>query len=141
MKKIMCLIACLAIFSGCASQNLTASKCETDEAKSTCGVGGIEIPSKFEATLSCIECQSATSVIAFNEDNTFRLETILNKKTTQTIVETGTFVIKGDTIIATNQYKESYEYKFDGVNLIKIASNNAFIKESLFQDTVYKPTK
>lgn len=139
MRNTICFLVCVAILSGCASQNLPTAKCESEQAAPVCGVESVKIPSEFKATLLCGDCQNATSTLWLNKDGTFKLETLLDKKSVQRIVETGNFTITGDTLTTINQYKESHSYKFDGVNLIKIAPKNAFVKELLFQNAIYRP--
>ena len=133
-------IAALFTLSGCVAQTPNTPKCENETNMTTCGVESIEIPSVFRANFLCKDCQSATSVLALNSDKSFKLETILNKKSAQRIVESGEYSIKADTLTLINQYKEKSEYKFDGESLTKIESKNSFIKEPLWQNLVYKRT-
>lgn len=141
MKKIVFFIVSIVIFSGCASQNLNKPKveCENTASATTCKIQNIKIPSTFLANLICKECENATSTLTLNKNKSFEIETILNKKNVQKILEVGLYSIDGDTVTLINQYREKSKYRFDGVNLIRIESKDIFVKEPIWQKVIYRP--
>ncbi|WP_169974068.1 MULTISPECIES: copper resistance protein NlpE N-terminal domain-containing protein [unclassified Campylobacter] len=141
MKRMIFFIVIACIFSGCASQNLNkpTSECEKTQSTTTCKIQNIKIPNTFLANLICKECESATSTLTLNENKSFQIKTVLNKKNVQKIVETGLFSIDGDILTLTNQYREKSKYRFDGINLIRIESKDIFVKEPIWQKVIYRP--
>lgn len=137
MKKNTILLLAL-LFTGCISPSINQQIC--DKSAKLC-LNKEQISGIYEATISCEDCKRAISSLELYNNGNFRLETIVEKKSTQTTIEDGIYTIKNDEITLTNQYREKAKYKFDNENLILLDDDESFVKNIFMRDLVYKRLK
>ena len=53
-------------------------------------------------------------------------------------MQNGKYEISGNTLNATNQYREKLNFEINGDTLRQIGNQNSFIKENFTQERIYK---
>ncbi|WP_122871533.1 copper resistance protein NlpE N-terminal domain-containing protein [Campylobacter showae] len=145
MKNILFLAAAAMIFAGCAASGgasaVNNKKCGSTEVFETCGaeVDKENLIGVYEAKVFCDGCgDGSKSTLTLNADGTFKIDTVYQKKITQREMQKGIYEIEGNTIRATNQYREKLNFEISGDTLRQISNQNNFIKENFAQERIYK---
>ena len=87
----------------------------------------------------CDGCsENSKSTLALNADGTFKIDTVYQKKIAQREMQKGIYEISGNTLSATNQYREKLNFEINGDTLRQISNQNSFIKENFAQERIYK---
>ena len=145
MKNILFLAAAAMIFAGCAASGgasaVNNKKCGSTEVFETCGaqIDKENLIGVYEAKVFCDGCgDGSKSTLTLNADGTFKIDTVYQKKITQREMQKGIYEIEGNTIRATNQYREKLNFEISGDTLRQISNQNNFIKENFAQERIYK---
>ena len=145
MKNILFLAAAAMIFAGCAASGgasaVNSKKCGGTEVFETCGaeIDKENLIGVYEAKVFCDGCsENSKSTLTLNADGTFKIDTVYQKKIAQRELQSGKYEIEGNTLSATNQYREKLNFEINGDTLRQISNQNSFIKENLAQERIYK---
>ena len=143
MKNILFLAVAAMIFAGCATGGSAVNnkKCGGTEVFETCGaeIDKENLIGVYEAKAFCDGCgENSKSTLILNADGTFKIDTVYQKKITQREMQKGIYEIEGNTIRATNQYREKLNFEISGDTLRQISNQNNFIKENFAQERIYK---
>ena len=143
MKNILFLAAAAMIFAGCATSGSAVNnkKCGGTEVFETCGaeVDKENLIGVYEAKVFCDGCsENSKSTLILNADKTFKIDTVYQKKIAQRELQKGIYEIEGNTLSATNQYREKLNFEINGDTLRQISNQNSFIKENFAQERIYK---
>ena len=143
MKNILFLAVAAMIFAGCATGGSAVNnkKCGGTEVFETCGaqIDKENLIGVYEAKVFCDGCgDGSKSTLTLNADGTFKIDTVYQKKITQREMQKGIYEIEGNTIRATNQYREKLNFEISGDTLRQISNQNNFIKENFAQERIYK---
>ena len=143
MKNILFLAAAAMIFAGCATSGsaVNSKKCGGTEVFETCGaeVDKENLIGVYEAKVLCDGCsENSKSTLTLNADGTFKIDTVYQKKIAQRELQKGIYEISGNTLSATNQYREKLNFEINGDTLRQISNQNSFIKENFAQERIYK---
>ena len=143
MKNILFLAAAAVIFAGCATgvSAVNNKKCGSTEVFETCGteVDKENLTGVYEAKVLCDGCsENSKSTLTLNADSTFKIDTVYQKKIAQREMQKGIYEISGNTLSATNQYREKLNFEINGDTLRQISNQNSLIKENFAQERIYK---
>ena len=145
MKNILFLAAVAMIFAGCAASSgasaANSKKCGSTEVFETCGteIDKENLIGVYEAKVLCDGCsENSKSTLTLNADGTFKIDTVYQKKIAQREMQNGKYEIEGNTLSATNQYREKLNFEINGETLRQISNQNSFIKENFAQERIYK---
>ena len=148
MKNILFLAAAAMIFAGCAASGgasaVNNKKCGSTEVFETCGteIDKENLIGVYEAKVLCDGCsENSKSTLTLNADGTFKIDTVYQKKIAQREMQKGKYEIEGNTLRATNQYREKLNFEINGDTLRQISNQNSFIKENFAQERIYKKLK
>ncbi|MBN7287638.1 MULTISPECIES: copper resistance protein NlpE [Campylobacter] len=142
MKNFILALSASLFLLGCASSSQDATvpkgKCTIDNVKG-CEVSKMPVAGTYKTTLPCASCSGIDATLTLNADGTFTNKMIYQSKDKFTDTSKGRYIVVGDTVTTTDEYKEKTSYKFDGKNLYMLNADGTMATGEFKDNYTFKP--